>query len=402
MNISQHYVINLKRRPERLYAWLGAQSQMGFDFSKLTVVEAFDAAAWHTWGDFFTEFFVYFHENGIDYSGLLGSRKNNTHAHYGHTFLGMTRLAIFLETEKHENDTDYFMMWEDDMCLKVPYEDLLACDLPSDATMVGLHDHYGDSLRHPSKEFRVNPKALRVPQAFLFNKKGASTILDYYRETGDVLDLEHLISKRPDLPGLYTSVKNYTHPVFLKEFYSDLIQDTSRIKRKIELDKGHVIEWNTKSLATELSSTPQNPKVVMMTGSFDLFHAGHARILKESRKLGEALYVGINSDERVRLKKGNDRPIYPLQQRLEILYWNRNVSEVIPIAYIPDTDGDSSERGIRMLLERWNPHIWVDGADQSAKKHAERFSKEYGFKYKVLNCELVHTTQIIEKIRAEA
>ena len=310
MNISQHYVINLKRRPEKLYGWLGAQSQMGFDFSKLTVVEAFDAAAWHTWGDFFTEFFAYFHENGIDYSGLLASRKNNTHAHYGHTFLGMTRLAIFLETEKHENDTDYFMMWEDDMCLKVPYEDLLACDLPGDATMVGLHDHYGDSLRHPSKEFRVNPKGLRVPQAFLFNKKGASTILDFYRETKDILDLEHLIEKRPDLPGMYISVKNYTHPMFFKHFFSDLM-DASRIKRKIELRKEDVIEWKTKSLAIELSSTPKTTKVVMMTGTFDLFHAGHAKVIEEASKLGDELYIGIGSDERVRLRKGNARPVIP-------------------------------------------------------------------------------------------
>ena len=140
-------------------------------------------------------------------------------------------------------------------------------------------------------------------------------------------------------------------------------------------------------------------KKIMMTGTFDLFHAGHARILKEALDLGDVLYVGVNSDERVRLKKGNLRPIFPLQQRLEILYWNRNVTEVIPISYIRDIDDDSSERGIRLLLEKWEPDIWADGAHQSAKKHAERLSKEYGFVYRTLNCELIHTTQIIRKIQ---
>ena len=139
-------------------------------------------------------------------------------------------------------------------------------------------------------------------------------------------------------------------------------------------------------------------KKIMMTGTFDLFHAGHARILKEARKLGDMLYVGVNSDERVRLKKGNLRPIFPIQQRLEILYWNRNVTEVIPIPYIPDIDGDSSERGIRLILERWQPHIWVDGAHQSAKKHADSLAEEYRFEYRTLNCEIIHTTQIIKKI----
>ena len=136
----------------------------------------------------------------------------------------------------------------------------------------------------------------------------------------------------------------------------------------------------------------------MMTGTFDLFHAGHARILKEARKLGDTLYVGVNSDERVRLKKGNLRPIFPIQQRLEILYWNRNVTETIPIPYIRDIDGDSSERGIRLILERWKPHIWVDGAHQSAKKHADLLAEEYRFEYRTLNCEIIHTTQIINKI----
>ena len=137
---------------------------------------------------------------------------------------------------------------------------------------------------------------------------------------------------------------------------------------------------------------------VMMTGTFDLFHAGHARIFKEARRLGSELYIGVNTDSRVRMKKGNERPIFPLQQRMELIYWNRNVTEVMPIAFHPYYDQDS-ERGIRILIERWNPDIWVDGAHKSAKKHGVPLSKEYGFAYKVLNCELVHTTQIIKKIR---
>lgn len=137
---------------------------------------------------------------------------------------------------------------------------------------------------------------------------------------------------------------------------------------------------------------------IMMTGTFDLYHAGHARIFKEARRLGDQLFVGVNSDERVRLKKGNLRPIFPLQQRLELLFWNKNVTEAVPIPYIPDIDGDSSERGIRLLLERWEPDIWVDGAHRSAAKHAIPMSEAYGFDYKVLNCELIHTTQIIRKI----
>ena len=136
----------------------------------------------------------------------------------------------------------------------------------------------------------------------------------------------------------------------------------------------------------------------MITGTFDLFHAGHVRLLKESRKQVDELYIGVNQDARVKMKKGNLRPLFPLQERLEILHACEYVTEVMPIPYTSHIDGDSSERGIRMLIDRWSPDVWFDGAQQSAAKHAIPLSKEYRLEYRVLNCELVHTTQIIKKI----
>jgi bifunctional ADP-heptose synthase (sugar kinase/adenylyltransferase) len=37
-------------------------------------------------------------------------------------------------------------------------------------------------------------------------------------------------------------------------------------------------------------------KVVWTNGCFDLFHAGHARLLEAARALGDLLIVGINSE----------------------------------------------------------------------------------------------------------
>ena len=36
--------------------------------------------------------------------------------------------------------------------------------------------------------------------------------------------------------------------------------------------------------------------VVLTHGAFDLFHSGHASLLKESKKLGNYLIVGVESD----------------------------------------------------------------------------------------------------------
>lgn len=60
-------------------------------------------------------------------------------------------------------------------------------------------------------------------------------------------------------------------------------------------------------------------KIVTTNGCFDILHVGHVRILKESRKLGDLLLVGINSDASVRRLKGHDRPINSAENRAEIL-----------------------------------------------------------------------------------
>ena len=49
--------------------------------------------------------------------------------------------------------------------------------------------------------------------------------------------------------------------------------------------------------------------MVMTNGCFDLLHVGHISYLQASKKLGDQLWVLINSDESVRALKGPARPI---------------------------------------------------------------------------------------------
>ncbi|MBL9202002.1 MAG: adenylyltransferase/cytidyltransferase family protein [Opitutaceae bacterium] len=50
-------------------------------------------------------------------------------------------------------------------------------------------------------------------------------------------------------------------------------------------------------------------QLVLTNGVFDLLHTGHLYYLKEARRLGDALYVAINSDDSVRALKGPSRPV---------------------------------------------------------------------------------------------
>lgn len=49
--------------------------------------------------------------------------------------------------------------------------------------------------------------------------------------------------------------------------------------------------------------------VVFTNGVFDLLHPGHVDVLAAARAEGDALVVGVNSDESVRRLKGPTRPV---------------------------------------------------------------------------------------------
>jgi rfaE bifunctional protein nucleotidyltransferase chain/domain len=59
--------------------------------------------------------------------------------------------------------------------------------------------------------------------------------------------------------------------------------------------------------------------LVLTNGCFDLLHAGHVYALEEAAKLGDILWVGINSDASVRRLKGPSRPIYNQNARAYLL-----------------------------------------------------------------------------------
>lgn len=60
-------------------------------------------------------------------------------------------------------------------------------------------------------------------------------------------------------------------------------------------------------------------RVVFSNGCFDLLHAGHVRYLAQARVLGDALFLGVNTDGSVRRLKGPTRPLVPEAERAELL-----------------------------------------------------------------------------------
>jgi len=89
-------------------------------------------------------------------------------------------------------------------------------------------------------------------------------------------------------------------------------------------------EERLKPSLDELAKTVQHLKgiglkIVLTSGSFDLVHLGHVKYLARAKELGDVLVVGVDSDAKIRRRKGEDRPMVPEQERLEMLAHQRPV-----------------------------------------------------------------------------
>ncbi len=70
-------------------------------------------------------------------------------------------------------------------------------------------------------------------------------------------------------------------------------------------------------------------EVVLTQGTYDMVHIGHARYFEEAKKHGDLLIVGVDSDEKVRARKGPERPVVPQDERLEMVAHLRSVDVVV-------------------------------------------------------------------------
>jgi len=98
--------------------------------------------------------------------------------------------------------------------------------------------------------------------------------------------------------------------------------------------------------------------IVFTNGCFDILHAGHVHYLKEAKKLGDRLLIGLNSDKSVQILKGKNRPINSENSRSTVV---ENLSFVDGVILF-------EEETPKALIEDILPHILVKGGDYSADK----------------------------------
>ena len=97
----------------------------------------------------------------------------------------------------------------------------------------------------------------------------------------------------------------------------------------------------------------KNKKIVMTNGCFDILHPGHIHLLKNAKNLGDILVVAINSDESVKILKGNSRPINDLKTRI------KNLETLNVVDYVISFSAETPKK----IIENISHDTLVKGGD---------------------------------------
>ena len=174
-------------------------------------------------------------------------------------------------------------------------------------------------------------------------------------------------------------------------WFAGKVSSTNPIEHGVPL---HSAVFSLQEIIVRFGREKRNGKRVVFTnGCFDLLHPGHIQILEAARGLGDALIVGINSDESVRTLKGVGRPVIPQQERAEIL---ANLESVDGVLIFDDL---TPQRVIAELL----PDVLVKGGDWPGNQIVGREEVEAAGG-KVARVDVVEgysTTEILKRIRGE-
>jgi len=93
-------------------------------------------------------------------------------------------------------------------------------------------------------------------------------------------------------------------------------------------------------------------RIVFTNGCFDILHAGHVKYLKQAKRLGDVLIVGLNSDRSVAAIKPG-RPVNSEKNRAEVLAALTAVDYVVVFR----------EKTPYNLIRALRPDVLVKGGD---------------------------------------
>lgn len=130
------------------------------------------------------------------------------------------------------------------------------------------------------------------------------------------------------------------------------------MKEEENLDRRKILDfYSSEGLVGLKDEKRKGKKIVFTNGCFDILHMGHVTYLKQAKKLGDILVVGINSDASITRLKGRKRPINTLSDRMQLL------SELETVDYVVSFEEDTPLE----LIQAIEPDVLVKGGDYNVE-----------------------------------
>jgi rfaE bifunctional protein nucleotidyltransferase chain/domain len=148
--------------------------------------------------------------------------------------------------------------------------------------------------------------------------------------------------------------------------------------------------YTLEKLLPQIVKLKNRGKVIVTTnGSFDLIHYGHIFSLKESKKQGDILIVGINSDNSVKKYKSDKRPIITEKYRAKVIASIEYVDYVFIFNETNPID----------FIEKIKPNIHTNSIEYGENCiEKDAVIKNGGKLYLLKKYKSISTTKIINKI----
>lgn len=128
------------------------------------------------------------------------------------------------------------------------------------------------------------------------------------------------------------------------------------------------------NLINNIKSNKQS--ICLVGGCFDILHPGHIVFLQKSKKQADKLIVLLESDQKVKLLKGDSRPFHTQKQRAKILSSLIFVDIVCLLPFI----GTALEYD--KLIEKIRPDALAATFGDKNAHHLQRSAKKVGAKFK--------------------
>lgn len=124
----------------------------------------------------------------------------------------------------------------------------------------------------------------------------------------------------------------------------------------------------------------ENKVLVLATGVFDVLHFEHINFLNKAKEAGDVLLVGIETDQRVSILKGSDRPINNERSRIE----NLNRLQIADAVFLLPANFDDPEDH-RAFIRLIGPDVLAASSHSPYLEVKRKIMQDFGGKLSVVH-----------------